>query len=91
MREKSPLESNGSHKRLTFRIFARHFACCEQRLFLGFCGFFGVFPCFFVSVGAVYAAERGFFPIYYFSVSAFVDFAAAVSANVKAGFNGYCD
>ena len=34
------------------------------------------------------AAESCFFAIDGFSVAAFVDFAAAVSADVKAGFNG---
>jgi hypothetical protein len=37
------------------------------------------------------AAERHFFAINNFVVAAFVDFAAAVSANVHAGFDGYGD
>ncbi len=35
----------------------------------------------------MHAAERGFFSVDDFSVPAFVDFAAAVGANVEAGFN----
>jgi hypothetical protein len=36
----------------------------------------------------VHTAEREFFAVYDFSVAAFVDFAAAMSADVEAGFDG---
>ncbi len=39
----------------------------------------------------MHAAERGFFTFEDFAVAAFVHFAAAVSANVKAGLNGNAD
>ena len=39
----------------------------------------------------MHAAERGFFAIDDLAVAALVHFAAAVSANVEAGLNGYAD
>ena len=44
-----------------------------------------------MKLGAVHAAKRCFFAVDDFSVAAFVDFAAAVSADVEAWFNGNCD
>jgi len=56
---------------------------------------FSPFSCFsyhllllFVGVGAVYAAEGGFFSVDDFSVASFVDLAAAVGADFEAGLNG---
>ena len=51
------------------------------------CNSFSEFLFFLVGVGAVHAAERGFFSIDDFSVSAFVYFASAVGAYVEAGFD----
>jgi uncharacterized protein (UPF0147 family) len=45
-------------------------------------------PCFLVRASAVHAAEREFFSINHFAVASFIDFAAAVGANVEAGLNG---
>jgi hypothetical protein len=39
----------------------------------------------------VHTAEREFLAVYDFAVGSFVDFAAAVGADVEAGFDGYGD
>ena len=51
------------------------------------CDFLSELLCFFVRVGAVHATEGGVFSIDDFSVASFVDFAAAVGADVKAWLN----
>jgi len=57
-------------------------------VFFTFCGFLGEFLRFLVRASTVHAAEGCFFSVDEFSVASFVDFAAAVGANVEAGFNG---
>ena len=44
---------------------------------------------FFIGLGTVHATDGCFFSVDDFAVASFIDFAAAVGANVEAGFD--CD
>jgi hypothetical protein len=49
---------------------------------------FSVFLAFLVRMSTMYTTERCFFAFYDFSVPAFVDFAAAMSADINARLDG---
>ena len=57
-------------------------------MFFTFHNAFGQAFLFFVRARAVHTAESGFFSVDDFSVAALVNFAAAVSTHVEAGFDG---